>query len=211
MLEQICVVLDRHELRLGQRCERTDQPRGIIVILLLQFVCKAAKFVEADARVAGVDWREKVALDDLLAREEQDTIAPLLADVAAVEFEIDVPSEGSLRVMKQVVLVRVLVEEKLRVVHLPGEDEIVEFDALVDLPVLQAVHLGNVQLVSLRSVRVDNLGPWICFIPAGPCNFLQIVLNHRVCFRSIHSALSCLRLSGELRTPLFGTYSSPAG
>ena len=64
----------------------------------------------------------------------------MLADVATIDLEIDMPSEWTFWIVDQVILIRILVEEQFRVVHLSCEDKIIELDALVNLPVLLTVN-----------------------------------------------------------------------
>ena len=91
------------------------------MIFLRFLVCKAAYLIEGDASASRLDRSEKVALDDLLAREEKQAVAPLLANVAMIGLVIYVPLERSLQIELHFVFIDVLVLEKLRVEHLAGE------------------------------------------------------------------------------------------
>ena len=85
-------------------------------------VGKATYLIEADSRAARLDRSEKVALDDLLAREEKQAVAPLLANVAMVGLVIHVPLEGTLQIELNFVFIHILVLEELRGEHLPREN-----------------------------------------------------------------------------------------
>ena len=91
------------------------------MIFLRLLVCKAAYLIEGDSSASRLDRSEKVALDDLLAREEKQTVAPMLANVAMIRLVIYVPLERSLQIELHFVFIDVLVLEKLRVEHLAGE------------------------------------------------------------------------------------------
>ena len=70
---------------------------------------------------------EKFSFDDVLTREKEQAVTPLLADVARIAFVIHVPGEGTLFVEHHALPVIVLIEEKLRGVDLPREHQIAEW------------------------------------------------------------------------------------
>lgn len=114
------------------------------MVLLLR---EATDFVEGDPRLRIVQNLEELTFDDLLSRKVKDAIAPLLANVAAISFLANVPSERGREVVKNPFFLRVLVEHELGVEDLPGEHKVVVMRQVSSLRTLHAVHLGNVRLV----------------------------------------------------------------
>ena len=79
----------------------------------------------------------------MFSREEEDTVSPLLTDVAAIGFEIDMPGEGTRVRVLDVLPIRVLVEEQLWVVNLSCEDKVVLGGTLTTLSILLTFHLSD--------------------------------------------------------------------
>ena len=127
-LQQAHIVGDGDKLRLRKRCKSANQPRFLIVLLLVLFalfIAEAAYLVEGDPALLIFHRREEIALNDLLSREEEQAVAPLLADVAPVGLAVHVPDEGTLHVELHIVLVRVLILKQLRSEDVAREDQIV--------------------------------------------------------------------------------------
>ena len=68
------------------------------------------------------DWSEELSLDDFLAWEEEQAVAPLLADVALIGIDVHMPGERSTFVKHHIWPVSILIEEEFGGVDLPTEN-----------------------------------------------------------------------------------------
>jgi len=130
-------------LRLREGCEATDKPWLVFLRFFPFHTGEAADLVKFDPGLILKHGCEELALNHLLSGEEEDTVSPLLTDVAFISFEVNVPSEWtSLRVL-YLFPVGVLVEEQLWVVNLSCEDKVVLGGTLTTLSILLTFHLSD--------------------------------------------------------------------
>ena len=126
------------------------------MVFLSSLFCETTDLIEADSSAVRIYGSEKVTLDYLLPGEEKNAIAPLLANVAAIRFDIYVPRKGTSGIVHDVIFIRILVKEKFWVKNLSGKYEVILSCFLIDLCILLTLNLGHALKVTLCNRCIYN-------------------------------------------------------